>query len=89
MKPIFSQVVDQRVQELRKEKCCGCQVDHPSQRRHDCIMMTEEEGWINYGLEAIEHVLQQGILWKQFREAVRIMRLIPHEHAAKLSKTLK
>ena len=52
-------------------------------------MMTEEEGWINYGLEAIEHVLQQGILWKQFREAVRIMRLIPHEHAAKLSKTLK
>ena len=83
MNAIFSQVVDQRVHELQKEKCCGCQVDHPSQRRHDCIMMTEEEGWVNYGLEAIEHVLQQGILWKQFKEAVRIMRLIPHEHAVK------
>ena len=83
MNAIFSQVVNHRVQELRKEKCCGCKVDHPSQRRHECLMMSEEEGWISYGLEAIEHVLQQGIVWKQFREAVRIIKLIPHEHAVK------
>ena len=81
MNAIFSQVVNHRVQELRKEKCCGCEVDHPSQRRHGCIMMSKEEGWISHGLEAVEHVLENGILWKQFREAVRIMKLIPHEHA--------
>ena len=46
-------------------------------------MMSEEEGWISYGLEAIEHVLQQEILWKQFREATRTMHLIPHKHAIK------
>ena len=80
MNAIFLQVVNHQVQELRKKKCCGCKIDHPSQRRHDCIMMTEE-GWITYGLEAIEHVRQQGIRWKQFREAIRIMQLIPHEHA--------
>ena len=40
-------------------------------------MMSEEEGWITYGLEAI----QKGIQWKQFREAIRIMRLVPHKHA--------
>ena len=44
MNAIFSQVVDHRVQEFCKEKCCGCKIDHPSQRRHDCLMMTEEEG---------------------------------------------
>ena len=81
MNAIFSQVVNQRVQGLRKEKCCGCKVDHPSQRRHECLMMSEEEGWISYGLEAIEHVIEKEILWKQFREAIRIMRLIPHNHA--------
>ena len=81
MNAIFSQAVNQRVQELRKEKCCGCKVDHPSQRRHECLMMSEEESWINYGLEAIEHVIEKGIVWKQFREAIRIMRLIPHNHA--------
>ena len=46
-------------------------------------MMTEEEGWITYGVKAVEHVLQQGILWKQFREAISIMQLIPHNHARK------
>ena len=44
MNAIFSQVINQRVQflhplinDLRKEKCCGCKVDHPSQRRHECL----------------------------------------------------
>ena len=57
MNAIFLQTVNHRVGELRKEKCCGCKVNHPSQRRHDCLMMAIEEGWKNYGLEAIEHVL--------------------------------
>ena len=46
---IFSQVVNHHVQELRTKKCCGCEVNHPSQRRHDCIMMTDEEGWLTNG----------------------------------------
>ena len=58
MNAIFSQIVSHHVQELRKETSCGCEVNYPSQRRHDCIMMTEEEGWRNYGLEVVEHVLQ-------------------------------
>ena len=62
MNAIFWQVVNQRGQELQKEKCCGCKIEHPSQRRHECLMMTEEEGWITYGLEAIEHVVEKGIL---------------------------
>ena len=44
-------------------------------------LMTEEEGWITYGLEAIKHVFEKGIPWKQFREAIRIMQLIPHDKA--------
>ena len=51
-------------------------------------MMTEEEGWITYGLEAIEHVLEKGILWKQFREAIRIIQFIPHAHARRHFKKL-
>ena len=59
--------------------------------RHECLMMSKKEGWISYGLEAIEQVLQQEILWKQFSEAIRIMQLIPHKHASNqsLSKTLE
>ena len=79
MNAIFSEAVDDQVQKLRKEKCCGCEVNHPSQRRHDCIMMSEEEGWIVHGLEAIAQIIEQGILWKQFTEAIRVMKLDYHE----------
>ena len=51
-------------------------------------MMAEEEGWITYGLEAIEHVLEKGILWKQFREAIRIIQFIPYAHARRHFKKL-
>ena len=41
MNAIILQAVDKEVNKLRKELCCGCKVDHPSQRRHDCIMMSQ------------------------------------------------
>ena len=52
MNAILSQAVDKEVNKLREELCCGCKVDHPSQIRHDCMMMSEEEGWIKHGKEA-------------------------------------
>lgn len=69
------------VGKLRTEKCCGCQVNHPSQRRHDCLMMTDDEGWITHGLEAAERVHARGILWKEFLEALRVTKLSYHEQA--------
>ena len=45
-----------QIKQLRTEKCCGCEVNHPSQRRHECLMMTSDEGWFMYGEEAIERV---------------------------------
>ena len=42
MNAIFVEAVSDEVRKLRKEKCCGCLVNHPSQRRHECLMMTEK-----------------------------------------------
>lgn len=42
---------------LVQEKCCGYkvnQVNHPNQRKHEWLMMSEEEAWLMHGLEAIE-----------------------------------
>ena len=89
MNAIFSQCIDLRVEELRKEKCYGCEIDHPSQRQHDCIVMTEEEAWETYGIEAIEHIFQKQILQKQFMEAIRIMKLTPREHVLQHYQKLK
>ena len=90
---VFVETVSSLVEKLRTETCCGCLVDHPSQRRHDCLMMTERKGWETHGLEAIERAIEQNLVWKQFIEGVCVMKLTYHigalEHYMYLKKITK
>ena len=86
---IFSEAVGHEVDKLRQEMCCGCKVNHPSQRRHECLILSEEEGWIMHGLEAIERIIKHEIVWKQFAEGFRvIMKLNYREYATEHFKNL-
>ena len=93
MNTIFLDAIEHQLQQIRKEKCRGCEVNHPSQRRHECIMMSEEEDWIMYGTEAAEQVIEHQIVSKHFTEAIRVMKLDPHneviQHLKNLSKDLE
>ena len=40
--------------------------------------MTEEEGWATHGIDAVERVIKKDILWKEFIEAIRVMKLEYH-----------
>ena len=56
LETIIAWAVSDEIEKLSKERCCGCEYDHPSQRQHDCLMLTVEEKWTTYGLEAMERV---------------------------------
>jgi hypothetical protein len=56
MNAILLDLVADQVGQLRTEKCCGCEVSHLSKKRHDCLMMTTDEGWIMHGQEAIKRI---------------------------------
>ena len=86
---IFVETVSNQIEKLRTEKCCGCEVNHPSERKHDCLMMTEQERWITHGLEAIERAIDQDFVWKQFVEAIRVMKLNYHMCATEHYNALK
>ena len=79
---ILLDLVADQIKLLRNEKCCGCEVNHPSQRRHECLMITSDEGWLMYGEEAIERVHTKDIVWKAFLEAIRVTKLDYHPHAS-------
>ncbi|CAB4013601.1 Hypothetical predicted protein [Paramuricea clavata] len=81
MNAVFFEAVVCEIRRLLKEKCPGCEVDHPNQRRHDYIMLSDEEGWLLHGLEAVERVIERGIVKKQFLEAIRVMKLEYYERA--------
>jgi hypothetical protein len=79
---ILLDLVADQVKQLRTEKCCGCEANHPSQNRHECLMMTMDEGWLMYGEEAIERVHARNIVWKEFLEAIRVAKLAYHPDAS-------
>jgi hypothetical protein len=70
MNTVFFEAVVCETRRLLKEKCPGCEVDHPSQRRHDCIMLSDDEGWLLHGLEAMERVIERGILFTNGRSCI-------------------
>jgi hypothetical protein len=53
-------------------------------------MLSDEEGWLLHDLEAVERVIERGIVRKQFLEAIRVMKLEYYgrakEHYANLIK---
>ncbi|CAB3977891.1 Hypothetical predicted protein [Paramuricea clavata] len=89
MNAVFFEAVVCEIQRLLKEKCSSCEVDHPGQRRHNCIMLSDEEGWLLHGLKAVERVIERRILRKQFLEAIRVMRLEYYGHATEHYANLK
>ena len=50
--------------------------------------MSHEKGWIMHGMEAIERIIKHEIVWKQFVEAIRGMKLNYHEYATESYKNL-
>lgn len=39
----FAEVLEDLIAKEKKEKCAGCQVDHQSQHKHECMMQSEME----------------------------------------------
>lgn len=51
--------------------------------------MTEEEGWIKHGLDAIEQVLNQQTIWKKFLEAIHVLKFTFYDQATENYNSLK
>ena len=52
----FAQQVRKELRELVKKHCYGCEVEHPSQTHHTCLMLTESEHLDAYFEEALDTV---------------------------------
>ena len=36
------------VQEEKLNRCYGCAIQHPNQRRHSCLMTDKDDSWLYY-----------------------------------------
>lgn len=70
-----------------KEHCYGCEIDHPSQTQHTCLMWTKAEHLDIYFDKAFEKVIYASIVSKM-RKQVEIMD-IPLDSKDKLLNDLE
>ena len=42
----YANMVDEQIQEEKLNCCHGCAIQHPSQRKHSCLMMDKEDSWL-------------------------------------------
>ena len=63
---IYTHAVFTEIERLCEENCCGCKIDHPSQRQHDCLMLTEEEKWELYHKKAVALLNENRSVWDEF-----------------------
>ena len=53
-KLVFADQICNKVSELSQTYCYGCEIDHPSQTHHTCLMLKELEHFYLYRDEAYE-----------------------------------
>ena len=49
--------------DVLKSECYGCQVEHPSQRQHQCLMRDIEEN-----VEQLFHIMMRQLDWKELNK---------------------
>ena len=81
METIYTNALATEIERLCIEHCCGCKIDHPSQRQHDCLMMCDEERLEMYCKDAIGLVNEKRMIWNEFVEATRVLKIRCHRDA--------
>lgn len=64
---LYARKVEEEVRLLTRKHCFGCRNNHPSQRNHSCLMMSELEQLNIYFDDALENVDCEELLelWKR------------------------
>ena len=52
----YANMPDELIQEEKLNRCHGCAIQHPSQRRHSFVMMGKEDSWLYYREDVVEKI---------------------------------
>ena len=80
LEAIYIHAIQNEVNKICEDNCYGCEVGHPSQRNHDCLMMDDEERWLLYTTDAVMQVKCKYCIWSEFIEATRVLKMIHREN---------
>ena len=74
---IYARTMHKNIEKVTREQCYGCQIDHPLQTQHPCIMWCEEEKLTNYFTEIMASVNEEEVL-QQWSDNVERLDVPPY-----------
>ena len=74
---LYARAILDLLDDVVKENCYGCEVDHPSQMHHTCLMWTKAEHLDAYFDKAFEKIIYEDMV-KRLRNHVEIMDIPEH-----------
>ena len=86
---IYIHAIQNEVNKICEVYCYGCEVGHPRQGNHDCLMMEDEEKWLMYTVDAAMQVKCKYCIWSQFIEATGVLKMINRENMRTRLQQLK
>ena len=72
---VFAKKLREEIVTLATKHCNGCEVSHPSQRQHTCLMWTEFENLDMYLEEALETVDREEVRKMWDKEMTRMEKM--------------
>ena len=72
---LVADAVSKEIQAIRDEICCGCKVYN-----QDCLMMTDHEAWNIHGLNALNRISHQTLVWNKFNDVMKILDMNIHSN---------
>ena len=59
---LYAKALSEVLQTVVKEQCHGCEIDHPSQVQHSCVMYEEDDHVIMYFHDMLKKIDEQSII---------------------------
>lgn len=72
----FAAVLEDYIAKKKKSTCYGCEIEHPSQKEHDCMMMTEQEHLDRHFENAFNDFTMLDVLLV-FKDRVKLVNIRP------------
>ena len=59
---LYAEMINAIAEKLREDRCNGCLINHPSQRPHSCLIISQGEAWNEFQDEAQQNIDPQEII---------------------------
>lgn len=69
---VYAEAVLKKLYEVSKTHCYGCEINHPSQTHHSCLMMYDDDTMLFYYFDEALDLVNETTILEKFEESLKL-----------------